>query len=587
MRQPIVVVLGHVDHGKTAILDYIRRSQIQAREAGGITQHIGATEVPASYIVKFAKPLLEKLGIKITIPGLLFIDTPGHAAFTNLRKRGGSIADLAVLVVDVISGVQPQTVESIEILKQYKVPFVVAANKIDLIPGWKSKEGSFLINLKNQSEQAIWNLDSKIYEIVNKLYELGFESERFDRVSDFTRQVAIVPTSAKTGEGVIDLLAILAGLAQKYLKKRLETTGIARGNILEVRKEKGMGTTIDVILYDGEIREGDTIVVAGKEGPIVTKVRGLFKAEPLKEIRMERKFKRVKEVKAAAGVKILAPNLELALAGGPIRVVRDASRLHEVIEEVQAEVESIEVDGEGVIVKADTLGTLEAFVKMLRERGIKVMYAGIGDVTKQDLMKAKEMREKNEYLGVIFAFNVKNAEEELAKSMEIPVIEGNIIYRLIEEYERWVEEEKRRKSQKLLAELPRPAKFRILPGYVFRSSKPAVVGVEVLAGVLKPHVEVMRLDGREVGYIKQIQFQGQPVKEAARGSKVAVSIEGPTVGRQIKEGDILLVNIDERSYYKLKGLSDLLSKDELEVLEEIAEIKRKTVRKSWGMLPLD
>lgn len=588
MRQPIVVVLGHVDHGKTLLLDYIRRSRVQAKEAGGITQHIGATEVPGEYIRKFCKPMLEKMGVKIEIPGLLFIDTPGHAAFSNLRKRGGSVADLAVLVIDINAGVMPQTVESVEILKQFRVPFVIAANKLDLVPGYRSREGSFLENVRKQDPKAIGELEQRIYTIVGKLAELGFESERIDRVEDFTKQVAIVPTSAVTGEGVVDLLAVLAGLAQKYLKERLETTGRLRGNVLEVKQERGLGTTVDAIIYDGVLREGDTIVLAGKEGPIVTRVRCLLKPEPLAEIRAEKKFRRVERVEAASGVKIAAPNLENAVPGGSIFKVEEGEDLADIILLVKKEIEEIEfsTDEVGVVVKADTLGTLEALVKMLQQRGIKVRKAGIGDVTKSDIVEAEESRQRDPFLGVVFAFNVKTIDEEFARAKGVKIIEGNIIYKLIEDYEKWVEEEKRRLREEELGKLPRPAKFQIIPGYVFRASKPAIVGVEVIGGVLKNHVIVMRSDGKEVGEIKELQVQGQPVKEAGRGAKVAVSIEGPTVGRQIKEGDILYTSMSEREYRRLLNFLDLLGEDEKKVLEEIVAIKRRE-KKTWGMLEME
>ena len=582
MRQPIVVVLGHVDHGKTQILDFIRRTQVQKREAGGITQHIGATEVPADYIRKFCKPMLDRLGVEVKVPGLLFVDTPGHAAFSNLRKRGGSVADLAVLVIDIMSGVQPQTVESIEILKQFKVPFLVAANKVDLLPGYESRPGSFLSNLKNQSPEGLSNLEVKLYEIVGKLSELGFEAERLDRVRDFTKQVVVVPTSGTTGEGIIDVLALIAGLAQKYLGKQLETTGKTRGNILEIKQEKGLGTTADAIIYDGRLRAGDTIVVSGVEEPIVTKVRGLFKPQPLKEIRAEKRFVRVKEVVAASGVKISAPGLDKAVAGSSIVV---AEKLDEAIREIEEEMHEIEfsTDRVGVVVKADALGTLEALVNMLQERGIPVRMARVGDIARSDIVEAEEVRQVEPFYGVVLGFNAKNTEPGLAESKGVKVITGNIVYKLIEKYEEWVEAEKEKIREKELSKLTRPAKFRIVPGCVFRTSKPAIVGIEVLGGVLKNHVEVMREDGKVVGEIKQLEVQGEAVKEACPCSRLAASIDGPTVGRQIKEGDLLLTSLTEQEYRKLKEYLDLLSEDEREVLKEIVRIKRKG-KKTWGML---
>lgn len=586
MRQPIVVVLGHVDHGKTAILDYIRKSRVQANEAGGITQHIGATEVPSDYICKFCKPTLKKLGINVTVPELLFVDTPGHAAFTNLRKRGGSVADLAILVIDIMSGVQPQTLESIEILKHFKVPFIIAANKVDLINGYESREGSFIANIGQQKQDATTQLEMKVYAIINRLAQEGFEAERVDRMEDFGSQICLVPTSALNGEGIVDLLAVLAGLAERYLKNKLKTTGVARGNVLEVKQERGLGTTVDVIIYDGKLKDGDTIVLAGRDEPVVTKVRALLKPGPLKEIRAEKKFKRVDEVKAASGIKIAAPNLENVLPGGPL-LVAEPDQLQEAVAAIREEMEAVEfsTDDLGVIVKADTLGTLEALVNMLREKGVTVRKADIGDINRKDISEAAEVKLHDQFLGAVLGFNVKNQEEGMARDKGIKVITGDIIYRIIEAYQTWVEEEKTRMREKEMEQLTRPAKFHFLPNFVFRASKPAVIGVQVVGGLLKNGVEVMKADGQVVGEIKQLQVQGEAVKEAGKGAKLAVSIDGPTVGRQIKEGDMLFTSVSEPDYKELKKYLDLLSEDEREVLDEIVAVKRKQ-RKTWGMLEL-
>ena len=332
LRSPIAVVLGHIDHGKTALLDAVRGTGVQLREEVGITQHIGASFLPTEVIEDLAEELVEKFNIKLTIPGILVLDTPGHEAFFNLRARGGAVADFAVLVVDVVRGFQTQTYECINLLRSRRVPFLVAANKIDLIPGWRpSGSRSFLKAIDLQEDYVRRMLDERIYELMGELSGAGFNSERFDRVRDFTKTVAIVPTSAKTGEGVAELLVVLAGLAQQYLKKRLTVSeGEAKGVVLEVKEETGLGTTIDVILYDGIIRQGDTIIIGGIKKPIITKVRSLLQPKPLDEIRDPReKFFKIKEITAAAGIKIAAPNLEETVAGSSLRVVWDESNIAE------------------------------------------------------------------------------------------------------------------------------------------------------------------------------------------------------------------------------------------------------------------
>ena len=337
IRSPIISVLGHVDHGKTTLLDYIRGSTVADREAGGITQHIGATEIPISTIKDICGNFISKLSIKDTIPGLFFIDTPGHAAFTSLRKRGGALADLAILIVDINEGFKPQTIEAINILKMYKTPFVVAANKIDKIFGWESHPGnSFTQSFQEQAPSVQQDLNQKLYELVGELHKLGFQSERFDRISSYASQISIIPVSASTGEGIIELNAMLLGLAQEYLTQQLEIheNAPAKGTVLEVKEETGLGMTIDTIIYDGVLRTNDEIVLMLKNEILTTNVRSILKPNPLEEMRDSKKrFQKVDEIVAAAGVKIAAPNLEDVVSGSPLRVINDEEDVKKEIEE--------------------------------------------------------------------------------------------------------------------------------------------------------------------------------------------------------------------------------------------------------------
>ena len=435
IRQPIVTVLGHVDHGKTKLLDRIRGTAVAEKEAGAITQHIGATSMPIDLIERISGSLMEKFGFTPKFPGLLFIDTPGHAAFTSLRERGGSIADLAVLVVDITQGFQPQTLEAISILKAFKTPFVVAANKIDLMQGWESAEGSFSENLK-RNEKLAAALDEKIYVLVGKLHEQGFQSERFDRCTDFKTQVPIIPISAKTGEGLPELLTLLTGLSQKFFEKKLsiEEEEAGKGAILEVKEEKGLGKTVDVILYSGVIKVNDKIVLGGKNKVLETKVRALLMPKPLQEIRVAsgERFLNVKEVHAAAGVKVAAPGLEEALAGSPL-LVEATGKEKEAIEKEIASVKQ-ESNAIGPVLKADTLGSLEAMVVLLeKEAGLRPKKADVGEVTRHDVMEAVAQKEADYLKAAIFAFNVQ-VEESARKEAEkqgIPIFSGNVVYKLV------------------------------------------------------------------------------------------------------------------------------------------------------------
>ncbi len=582
IRQPIVSVLGHVDHGKTTLLDTIRGSAVAEREAGSITQHIGATEIPIKVIETLCGGLLKQLAVKITVPGLLFIDTPGHEAFTTLRKRGGALADLAILVVDVNEGFQAQTFEALNILKTYKTPFLVAANKIDKIRGWQVFKGfPFTHSFSKQDEETRFLVENEVYEVVGKLYEEGFQSERFDRVTQFEKQVTVIPVSAKTGEGIPELLMMLIGLAQKFMEKRLEVEveSPAKGTILEVKEEVGLGVTVDAIIYDGKIKRGDAIAVGGRREVIVTRVRSLLKPKPLDEIRDPRfKFDSISEAHAACGIKIAAPNLEDALAGSPLRVTGED--VEKVAAEVKTEIAEIKVETEkaGVVVKADTLGSLEALINMLEKEGIPVRKADVGDVSRRDVVEAETVKQDAANRAVVLGFNVKVLKdaEERARAAATPIFQNNVIYRLIEDYQKWVAEELEREKREEFDKLTKPVKIKILPHYVFRMSKPAIVGIEVLAGIIRTNVKLVNDEGRVIGTVKGLQDRNENIEEARKGRQVAIAIDGPTVGRQIKENDILYSELQENEVKLIEAkYRKNLSADEEEAFEEVKNIKRK------------
>jgi translation initiation factor 5B len=532
-----------------------------------LTQHVGASYIPADTIQKTCGKLLERFNIKIEIPGLLFIDTPGHAAFITIRKRGSSIADLAILVIDITEGVQEQTDESIKILKHFKTPFVVAATKIDKIEGWIPNQNEcFLDSFSKQPEWVKQKFDEKFYRLLGQLSERGFESERFDRITDFKKTVAIVPCSGISGEGISDLLVVLAGLAQTFLKKELETTrGIGKGSILEVKELRGLGTTIDVILYDGEMKRGDWLIIGGKQ-PIVTKIKALLKPPPLRELRIEKQFENVDYVYAAAGIKIAAPDLEKAIAGSPIATVHEGGQIEQIKKELQAGIEEIEFEktGEGIILKADSLGSLEALIGMFKDR-VTIKKAEIGKVMRKDVIEIGNVNDP--YKKIIIAFNVEidDIAAKEAKDKGINVLQSNVIYTLLEGYEDFLKVQEERIRLQKLETITLPARIKLLPGHIFHASNPAIVGVEVLAGTIKAGYKLKK-NGREIGEIKAIQSEGASVEKAVIGGKVAISIEGPIVGRQIEEGDELTTVITEDD---LKVLEELNMKEEIELAKEI------------------
>jgi len=584
IRQPIVCVLGHVDTGKTLLLDKIRKTSVQAREAGGITQHIGASFFPVETLKQLIGPLLSMLKGEIEIPGLLIVDTPGHEAFTNLRRRGGSVADIAILVIDILRGFEAQTYECIEILKARKTPFIVAVNKIDRVPGWKSQAAApFLKTYASQDSYVKEDLDNKLYEIMGTFSRLGFSTERFDRIKDFTSTIALVPTSAKTGEGITELLMVLVGLAQQYLKKQLQTTaGPAKGSVLEVKEEPGLGLTLNTIIYDGTLQKDDLIVVGGKEKPIVTRIRAILVPKPLDEIRDPRdRFSSVDSVFAAAGVKIVASGLEGALAGAPLYVVPSGEEPEKYAKLVTEEIEKIRIaiEVEGIVLKADTLGSLEAIAEILKQNNVQVRIADVGDVSKRDVIEASVVKEHEPLYGVVLAFNVRilpDAEEE-AEIRSIQIFKEQIIYHLIDNYLKWLKSQREAKIEQELEKLVKPGKIRVMEGYIFRRAKPAIFGVELLAGTLKPKYLLVRAeDGKDVGEVQQIQDKGKALSEAKQGMQVAVSMDKPVVGRHIFEKDILYVKVPETDAKALlTTYADRLTAEEQEALKEYVEAMRK------------
>ena len=567
-RSLICLLTGHVDHGKSQIIETIAKKKILDKEAGRITQKISAIKVDIKDINSLAGGLLSNLKTKVKIPGFLFIDSPGHAAFTNLRKRGGNLADIAILVVDANEGILAQTQEAIEILKKCKTPFIIALNKIDLITGWRQNPGKDILNnINSQSENIRDSLDTKLYTLVGKMYELGFNAERFDRVSDYTKQVAIVPISAKTTEGLQELLAVLVGLAQKYLENELnvELSKGGKGVVLEVREDKGLGTVLDVVLYDGKISINDEFVIGGIDEPIVSRVRNIFEMK-----------RPVDKVEAAANITLIAPNVGGVCAGMPLAVVDKSNDLTKLKKEVQEQVEEviIETGKEGIVIKADSLGSLEALVCLLKEKKIPIKRASVGEICKRDIAEAEAQKE--EINRIIVGFNIKGTKEN------VQVITSDVIYTIIEKFEKWRERTRKDLEIKSLEHLPRPCKICIIPGFVFRQSNPAVVGVEVLGGTLKATISLMNGLGKRVAEVKSIQEEGKSVQEVCKGKQVAISLPGVIVGRQITEGQVLISDFNEEEFRKLKEMKTFLTQDEIDLLKEIAASKRKN-NPMWGV----
>ena len=579
-----MAVLGHVDSGKTSILDKIRGTGVQGREAGGITQHIGASFLPDETIQKICGALYEKLGEAETkIPGLLVIDTPGHEVFTNLRARGGSAADIAILVVDINRGFQPQTNESLKILESRKVPFVVALNKVDMISGWQKSDIPYISQaIKKQITPVQTAIDEQIYNVVGALSILGYQSEAFYRVQDFKKEISIVPISARSGVGIPELLAVLVGLTQQFLQKKLDQEQKStRGIVLEVNDEVGLGPTANMILIDGHLTKDDNLVFAKRDSVIITKPKSMLLPKPLDEMRDPRdKFKPINEVHAAAGIKIASSELDGVLPGSTVYASSDLDLAKDLKKSLESEMKSVFIDTEtsGLIIKCDTIGSLEAITEMLRRQQIPISKADIGPVTRRDIMEAKAIKEKDRHLGVVLAFNVKVFPDAQTESEEshIRIFEDKVIYSLIDNYSLWVEEDSADLENSIFNEFTPHSKFTFLKGYAFRNSNPAVFGIRVDVGKLRQKITFMNKTGKKIGTIHSLENEGKTVNVVRTNEEVACSVQNVTIGRQIFEEDVFytLPTPDEAKNL-LKKYSHKLNSEELQVLHEILEIQRK------------
>jgi translation initiation factor 5B len=582
LREPIVSLLGHVDHGKTTLLDRISGSVRASKEAGGITQHIGAIEVPGETLRRLCEGTLRIE--QLVVPGLLFVDTPGHRSFETMRRRGGALADLAILVVDAREGVMPQTRESIQILRNAKTPFALALTKIDLLAGWRKVTGPVRLpdQITRSTPEFSKALDAHVYSVAEEIVRLGFSADRYDRVSDFTRNVGIVPVSARAGVGVPELIALLVGLAQRFLREELKlVTEGGEATILERSDQKGVGPVGNVIVYRGGIAVGDEIVANGRTEPFTTRVRGIYRPEPVSPGRPSKqtRLESLDSVRAAAGVYLAAPGIEEAMPGGLLKVVHSPAEAEEARAVLARESTPVgEVAESGVALYADTLGGLEALAFECRDRGIPVHEAGVGPVARPTVMRAATVHDPTHR--AVLAFNVPILPDALPEGeTAVRVFRAEVMYRAIEEYLAWRTERARQLEAERRHTVVHPAKLEVLSGFVFRISKPAIVGIRVLGGTLRPGVRLMRHDGTEVGVLRSLQRENESITEAEEQSEVAASIEGAVVGRNLKEGDQLYVAIPESAARALKGKP--LTPKEQEILDEVVRMHRAS-QPFWG-----
>ncbi|TIB87475.1 P-loop containing nucleoside triphosphate hydrolase protein [Wallemia mellicola] len=594
LRSPICCILGHVDTGKTKLLDKIRQTNVQEGEAGGITQQIGATYFPIENIKKKVAVLDKEGKQEYKLPGLLVIDTPGHESFTNLRSRGSSLCNIAVLVVDIMHGLEPQTLESLRLLRDKKTPFIVALNKIDRLYGWKTiPNNAFLDSLAQQSEAVRKEFHMRLDRVNLEFAEQGLNSCVYYDNKKMGKVVSLVPTSAFTGEGVPDLLQLLINLTQERMSGSLMYLSELECTVLEVKVIEGLGTTIDVVLSNGILREGDKIVVCGLNGPIVTQVRALLTPQPMKEMRIKGAYVHHKEIKASMGVKITAPDLEKAIAGSRLMVVGEDDDEEELMEEVMGDLQtllsSIDKSGRGVCVQASTLGSLEALLDFLRASEIPVSGINIGPVYRKDVLRAGVMIEKAKEFATILAFDVPvdKEAEKYADEVGVKIFKADIIYHLFDQftaYNKSIVEEKRKEAAPAAVW---PCRLKILQAFVRRD--PIIVGCDIVDGTLRVGtpicVATVNGEGKKeivnLGRVGSIEINHKPldiVKKNQTGAGIAVKIDNPhnqapkMVGRHFQESDLLLSHISRKSIDVLKeNFRNDLTKEDLHLIKRLKQ----------------
>ena len=569
LRAPIVCILGHVDAGKTKILDKLRHSNVQLGEAGGITQQIGATFIPIENIQTHISKISEKFQTKSRIPGILLIDTPGHASFTNLRSRGSSLCDIAVLILNIDKGIEKQSVESLDLLRMRKTPFIVALNQIDRTYNWKSYPWSgFEDSYRKQKEQQKRLFNEKVEQNQMQFIKNNINTELYYKNTNMKEYVNLVPTSAITGEGLPDLLGLLVYLTDNYLIRQITFKEEVKCSILEVKVLESVGTTIDVVLVNGTIHVGDKIVIGGLLGPIKTVVKIILLPKPMKEMRVKCEYDRYDEISGAIGVKIFCQDLENALAGSPLYVYKTEEEAEKYCNEISRDFNSIvqkylNNKGKGIMVQASTLGSLEAILTFLGEQKVDVAVVGVGNLNKKDVIKlqikhAEDENVKKEDLVVLcFDNKVLPEAQKFADENSIKIFVDDVIYHLFDkfiEFKKQCELERKKDKEK---EAIFPCSLKTV---MFINKKdPLIIGVSVTEGVLKIGTPIYCVEKKiPIGVVESIEREKKPINNVRPNDgdvaiRIKVADSSLAAGRHFDENSTYISQITRASIDALKN----------------------------------
>ena len=569
LRAPIVCVLGHVDAGKTKILDKLRHSNVQLGEAGGITQQIGATFIPMENIQSHISKIDERFHTKTRIPGILLIDTPGHASFTNLRSRGSSLCDIAVLILNIDKGIEKQSVESLDLLRMRKTPFIIALNQIDRTYNWRRFDWSgFEDSYRKQKDQQKRLFDEKVEQNKMQFIKNNINAELYYKNTNMKEYVNMVPTSAITGEGLPDLLGLLVYLTDNYLIRQITYKEEVKCSILEVKVLETIGTTIDVVLVNGTIHVGDKIVIGGLLGPIKTVVKIILLPKPMKEMRVKCEYERYDEISGAIGVKIFCPDLENALAGSPLYVYKTEEEAEHYCNEISKDFNSIvqkylNKKGKGIMVQASTLGSLEAILTFLNEQKVEVAVVGVGNLNKKDVIKLQIKHAEDENVMkedlVILCFDNKVLPEaqKVADENGIKIFVDDIIYHLFDKFIEF-------KNKSILERKKEKEKEAIFPcslkTVMFINKKdPLIIGVSVTEGVLKIGTPIYCVEKNlPLGVVESIEREKKPINNVRPNDgdvaiRIKVADSSLAAGRHFDESSTYVSQITRNSINALKN----------------------------------
>ena len=575
LKAPICCIVGHVDAGKTSLLDRLRNTNIQEKEVGGITQHIGSTFFPIDTIKSSCSSIKGKFEVICNIPGILMIDTPGHSEFQSLRDVGTSICDLGILIIDIEESIQEQTKEAIKLLKEKKIPFVVAVTKLDKINGWKTTTSPNLREaLKEQSKDMSMMLMAKLEDIKYDLSKEDINAEFYFKNSNPKQIYSIVPVSSKTGEGIADLLSLLVYTAQNWMLKKIIYQDTVSCTIMESKYDKHNGYTIDVILNNGTINVGDKFVVSTITGPNICTVRNLLIPSAFTQLGKKTNWDYKDSVRASIGCKIIGSNLDGAYPGTHLFSIKtsDASTETDAInnanQEINAVWKSYDFISPGVFIGTQTFGELDAGYSIFQKAGISVAGAYIGEPSNKfiDLILMKTETDTLPENRIYLYFGAFNNTDvfEYAKKNNITLLSSEVIYKLVELYK--IEKEKMIKArQNTNNNAIFPVEMVILKQYLFMKggSDHLMFGVKIKKGTLYKNTPICVPEKNvHLGKVLNIQFEHKEKEKGEEGQEICIRLDNPNqliINRQFDVSDKLIARLSRESI-------DILKRDYKEVV---------------------